>query len=124
MAEWITAFFLVIGGLFALLAAVGIFRMPDFLTRMQTVTKGSTLGVGFIVLAVMIHFGEVGVTARALVIALFLFITAPLGAHMLARAAYFDGVPLWEGTVLDELKDRYDRKEHTLEGEGGGEPKE
>jgi multicomponent Na+:H+ antiporter subunit G len=48
---------------------------------------------------------------------LFLFITAPLGAHMLARAAYFDGVPLWKGTVIDELKDRYDRKAHALEGE-------
>ena len=120
MMEWITALFLVLGGAFALLAALGVFRMPDLLTRMQSVTKASTLGASFILLAVMTHFSEVSVTARVLMVILFLFITTPLGAHMLARCAYFDGVPLWEGSVIDELKSRYDPKAHTLDGESGG----
>ena len=76
MTEWITAILLLLGGAFAFLAAVGVLRMPDLLTRMQSVTKGSTLGAGFILLAVMIHFNEAGVTARALMAILFLFITA------------------------------------------------
>jgi multicomponent Na+:H+ antiporter subunit G len=116
MMEWITVSLLLLGGAFALLAAVGVFRMPDLMTRLQAATKGTTLGAVFILFAVMVHFKEVSVTARVLMVILFLFITAPLGAHMLARAAYFDGVPLWKGTLVDELKGRYDRESHALKG--------
>ena len=49
--------------------------------------------------------------------AAFIALTAPVSAHVLGRAAYFVGVPLWEGTQSDELRDRYDREDHTLVGE-------
>ncbi|MEX0702706.1 MAG: monovalent cation/H(+) antiporter subunit G [Planctomycetales bacterium] len=103
--EILAGVLLLVGGSFALIAAVGIVKLPDLFTRMQASTKSATLGVGCTLLAVAVHSGEVGVTTHAVLIAGFLFLTAPVAAHMIARAAYYVGVPLWEGTHIDELHD-------------------
>jgi multicomponent Na+:H+ antiporter subunit G len=117
MREWITAILMLLGAAFMLLAAVGITRMPDTFTRMQPGTKASTLGVGCMMLAVAVHFGTVGVTTRALAGITFVVLTAPVAAHMIGRAAYIMGAPVWEGTKLDELKGHYDPKTHELSSE-------
>jgi monovalent cation/proton antiporter MnhG/PhaG subunit len=114
MNEILSSSLIIIGAAFALLASAGVVRMPDLFTRMQAATKASTLGIGCIVLAVAIYFGELSITTRALAIIAFVFLTAPVAAHMIARAAYFVGVPLWEGTVIDELSGHYDRRTHKL----------
>lgn len=114
MNELLSSALLMIGAAFALLAGAGVVRMPDLFTRMQAATKASTLGIGSIVLAVAIHFGELGITTRALTVIIFVFLTAPVAAHMIARAAYFVGVPLWERTIIDELHGHYDRRTHKL----------
>ncbi|HUG91086.1 MAG TPA: monovalent cation/H(+) antiporter subunit G [Planctomycetaceae bacterium] len=106
VGDWVTAGLMVIGSAFALLAALGVVRMPDLFTRMQAATKSSTLGVGCILLAVAVHFDELGVTTQALLTIAFLLLTAPIAAHMIARSAYIVGVPLWKGTVIDELRER------------------
>jgi multicomponent Na+:H+ antiporter subunit G len=111
---------LLIGALFSLVASVGLLRFPDLLTRMQAATKSGTLGVGCTLIAVAVHFSEVGITTRALLVVGFLFLTAPVAAHMIGRAGYFVGVSLWSGTVHDELRDRYDRKAKTLSSEPDG----
>jgi multicomponent Na+:H+ antiporter subunit G len=118
MREIAAGVMLLIGGAFMLLAAVGIVRMPDLFTRMQPATKAATLGAGFVLLAVAVFFEDLGVTSRAVAAALFIVITAPVAAHMIARAAYFVGVPLWEGTRFDELRGRYDHRAHTLASRG------
>jgi len=115
MNETLSAALMIIGAAFALLAGAGVVRMPDLFMRMQAATKASTLGIGCIVLAVALHFGELGVTTRALATILFVFLTAPVAAHMIARASYFVGVPLWSGTIVDELRGHYDRRTHRLE---------
>jgi multicomponent Na+:H+ antiporter subunit G len=74
--------------------------------RLQAATKASTLGVGCMLLGLAIHFQDLTVTTRAVLIIAFFFLTAPVGAHMIARAAYAVGVPLWEGTITDELGER------------------
>ena len=114
MNEILSSTLLIIGAMFALLAGAGVVRMPDLFTRMQAATKASTLGIGCIVVAVAIHFGELAITTRALAIVIFVFLTAPVAAHMIARASYFVGVPLWEGTIIDELRGQYDRRTHRL----------
>jgi monovalent cation/proton antiporter MnhG/PhaG subunit len=114
MSEIVSSALMITGAAFALLAGAGLLRMPDLFTRMQAATKASTLGIGCIVLAVAVHFGELSITTRALAVAAFVFLTAPVAAHMIARAAYFVGVPLWEGTIVDELRGQYDRRNHTL----------
>ena len=114
MTELITALFLLVGGSFTLLAAVGSLRMPDLFTRMQAATKGSTLGVGCLLAAVAVYFGELGVVTRALAGVAFILLTAPVAAHMIGRAAYFISVPLWHGTIVDELRGRYEPDTHRL----------
>lgn len=115
MTEVISAALLLIGSLFLLLAAIGVIRMPDLLMRIQVATKASTLGVGCILLALAVYFDDFGMTIRALLVISFFLMTAPVAAHMIGRAAYFIGVPLWEETIVDELQGHYDRQTHTLQ---------
>jgi multicomponent Na+:H+ antiporter subunit G len=103
MVEWITVGMMMVGGAFALLAAVGIVRLPDFYTRMQAASKSTTLGVGCLLLAVAIHFGDLGVTTRVLLTVAFLLLTTPVAAHVIARAAYAAGEPQWKHAVIDEF---------------------
>lgn len=109
MIHLLVAALVVTGTTFILLAAIGVVRMPDVYMRMQVSTKGASLGAGCLLLAVPVFFGDVAIGVRALLIIVFIFLTTPISAHMLARAAYIVGVPLWEGSVVDELEGRYDR---------------
>jgi len=99
---------LAIGCLFMLVTGIALIRLPDIYTRMSGATKATTLGVGFILLAFALHFGELGVAARALITFVFVLVTAPIAAHMIGRAAYLNQVPLWEESVCDELIGHYD----------------
>lgn len=114
MAESISQILLLLGAIFMLLAAIGLVRMPDVLMRMHSSTKSATLGVGLILLGVALHFGDFAIGVRALAIVVFMFSTAPVAAHMIGRAAYLSGVPLWEGTLSDEMRGGYDMDTHTL----------
>jgi multicomponent Na+:H+ antiporter subunit G len=118
ITDVLTSFFIFAGAGFSFIAAVGIVRMPDLFTRMQAAAKTGTLGVGLTIVAVAIHFSDVGVTTRAVLVILFLFLTAPVAAHMIARAGYISGVKLWEGTVVDEMRDQYDAITHELGSSG------
>lgn len=110
MNDAITAALLLVGGSFALIAAMGVLKLPDLFTRMQASTKSATLGVGCTLLAAAVHFGEAGTATHAVLVVLFLFLTAPIAAHMIARAAYNVGVPLWKGTRIDELRAGRDQR--------------
>jgi len=114
MADLAVAALFVIGAVFILLAAAGLLRMPDVFLRMSCSTKAATLGIVATVLAAGLHFGDVGVAARAGAGALFLLLTVPVAAQMIGRAAYLLGVPLFPGTVVDQLRGRYDRTRGAL----------
>jgi multicomponent Na+:H+ antiporter subunit G len=114
IGELLTCFFMLVGAGFSLIAAVGILRMPDLYTRMQAAAKTGTLGVGCTILAVAVYFADIGVTTRAALVILFLFLTAPVAAHMIARAGYISGVGLWKNSVIDEMRHRYDPSTHQL----------
>ncbi|MCU0726616.1 MAG: monovalent cation/H(+) antiporter subunit G [Planctomycetes bacterium] len=94
-----------LGTLFVLLAAVGILRMPDLFTRMHASSKAATLGAILVLSAVAVRSGDAAVIVRVVLICLFLFLTAPVAAHVIARAATRTGVPLSDETVLDELSE-------------------
>jgi multicomponent Na+:H+ antiporter subunit G len=98
------------GASFMLLAAVGIVRLPDLFIRMHAATKSGTLGVSGMLLAVALHFGDLGIAMRSALIIVFIFMTAPVAAHFIGRAAYIVGVPQWERTVTDELHGKYDQE--------------
>lgn len=102
MSDVLTVALLITGTAFALLAAIAIVRMPDLYTRMHGATKSATLGVGCTVLSAALGLGTMETTTVAILIIGFLFLTAPVAAHMIGRAAHRQQVPKWKGTVVDE----------------------
>lgn len=92
----------ILGAFFMALAGIGILRMPDLFTRMHASTKGASLGVALVLLAAALYFRDLSLGTKALLTIIFIFLTAPVAAHMLGRAAYAKKVPLWEGSVRDE----------------------
>ena len=104
MTDIVTAVLWLAGSAFALLAAVGVVRMPDVFTRMQASTKASTLGLACLLMGAAVQMGDFASFIRAASIGAFVLLTTPVSGHVIARASYFAGVPLWQGTVLDERK--------------------
>jgi len=84
----IISIFLILGAGFALVGSIGLLRLPDFYTRLHGPTKATTLGLGGLLIASMIYFSSRGdVSLHELLVTLFLFMTAPVSAHLLAKAA-------------------------------------
>jgi len=102
MMEWLSGGLFFVGATLALLAGVGVLRMPDVFTRMQASTKASTLGLGCLLAGLAIRHPEVSFIVRAVSIAAFMMLTSAVAAHIIARAAALSGTPLWEGTLIDE----------------------
>ncbi len=119
-----------LGGLFFMIVgAVGILRLPDFYSRSHAAGKCITLGISGLLMALVLYIGVGGHTAvneaqaalnvgepgleseapvtaavtKALLVIAFIIISAPVGSHMLARAAHLAGVKAWSGTLSDEL---------------------
>jgi len=115
MLTWIVAMLMIVGAFFIFIASLGLLRMPDLFTRMSTTSKAATLGVGLILLATALYFNDFAITIRVISITMFITLTIPVAAHMIGRSAYFDGVPLWEETEIDELRGHYYLPTHKLE---------
>lgn len=98
---------ILIGTLFVLTAALGMVRFPDPLMRLHASTKAGTLGVAFTATGMMCYYPRLSIVARGSVLVVFLLLTAPVAAHMIGRAAYYEAdaldVELWEGTVIDQM---------------------
>jgi multicomponent Na+:H+ antiporter subunit G len=84
--DLVAAFCLVLGGLFAAVAGVGLVRLPEVFTRMHASTKAGTLGVGLIAIALALQADSAAVAAKAVGCAVFLLGTGPIGAHLIGRA--------------------------------------
>ncbi|MEL7091459.1 MAG: monovalent cation/H(+) antiporter subunit G [Pseudomonadota bacterium] len=95
MTATITAILIILGSLMTLAAGVGILRLPDVFTRMHAATKVGTLGSGLIMAGVAVQFGEPAIVLRCVLIVFFLLLTAPIGAHMIGRAALRIGIEPW-----------------------------
>lgn len=115
LSEMVVLLLMLLGASFMALAGLGLLRMPDLFLRMSSTAKAGTLGAGLLLLGAAIHFDNFSISTRAVAIIVFLLLTAPVAAHMIGRAAYFDGVPLWKGTVQDDLQGHYRLSTHSLE---------
>lgn len=102
--EIIVSIFLLVGIFFIITGTVGLLRLPDFYNRIHAPTKATTLGVSSVILGAVIYFYGIIPDAgfKELLAIVFLFLTAPVGAHMLAKAAYHSKIKLWDGTIVDE----------------------
>ena len=87
LGDWVVAGTLVAGGLFLFVAGLGIFRMPDVMTRMHAATKAGTLGAGLIFVAVAVYFRDTASVSLAVLTVVFLLVTIPVGAHEIGRAS-------------------------------------
>lgn len=114
MVEIISAIVIIVGVLFVVIGAVGLLRLPDFYIRVSAITKAATVGVACIMIGVALNYNEISIAIKAFAVVLFLLITSPIAAHIIGRAAYSSGVPLWKKTEINEFED-YKKKQIKIE---------
>lgn len=108
--EVASAVLLLAGVALALLAGVGLLRFPDVFSRMHAATKPATLGLLLVMLGAALAVEEGSDRAKLLLVAVFQFVTAPVAAHMVGRAAYRAGIGAVADLVVDELRDPPDER--------------
>lgn len=106
----LVAALLIVGAIFSLLAAVGILRFPDLYTRMHAASKAGTIGSGLLLLAAGVHSVDAAILIRALAGFFFFVLTAPISAHLLAKAAHQAGYKLTKLSVVDQLPQKEERR--------------
>ena len=102
--SWLSALFLVGGATLCLLAAAGVLRLPDFFMRMHAATKAGVVGCGLVLIGAGFADGTAATWVKVGIAVLFLLLTTPIAGHLLGRAAYVGGAPLWQGTAIDDLR--------------------
>ena len=112
MGDAIASLLLLAGSVLAVLAGVGLHRFPDVFARMHAATKPATLGLVLLLAGAALRAGSPGDVAKLALVVGLQFLTAPVGAHMIGRAAYRAGTELSPATSVDELAgvDRDDRR--------------
>jgi multicomponent Na+:H+ antiporter subunit G len=103
VADAVAAVCLTIGALLALIAAIGILRFPDVLTRMHSATKPQVLGLLLILLGLGFRLRDAGSIGMLLLVALFQLVTSPIASHMVGRASFRAGQVRRDLLVVDEL---------------------
>ena len=89
MIDILLSLLILTGAIFTFIGSLGLARMRDFYTRLHGPTKATTLGVGCLLIASAVYFSvhEDGISMHEVLVTLFLFMTAPVSAHLLAKAA-------------------------------------
>lgn len=93
---------LLLGGVFSLLAVIGILRLPDLYSRMHSASKAGTIGSGLCLFAVALICFDMAVIVRSVLAIIFFMITAPVSAHLLSRAAIIAG---YEPNIANDMND-------------------
>jgi multicomponent Na+:H+ antiporter subunit G len=111
VADAAAAICLTVGALLTLIAAIGMLRFPDLLSRMHSVTKPQVLGLLLLVLGLALRLREPAATGILLLVALAQLITVPVSSHMLGRASFRAGQVRADLLVVDELSPTLDAHE-------------
>lgn len=101
--EILSSLFLIGGASLCLIAAIGVLRLPDFFMRMHAATKAGVAGCGLVLVGVALSEQSGSTWIKVFIAVTFLLLTTPLSGHLLGRAGYVSGVPLWRNTVKDDL---------------------
>ena len=102
--------FSTLGAIFILIASIGVFKMPDFYSRLSVTIKAATLGIGCILVAAVLYFSDFSVTTKAIAIMFFLLITSPVAGFLISKVAYMTGTKLWKNSHTDELRDDLEKE--------------
>lgn len=105
IADGIAVACLVTGALLALIAAIGILRFPDVLTRMHSATKPQVLGLLLVLVGLGFRLRDLSALGLLLMVALFQLVTSPIASHMVGRASFRAGQVRRDLLVVDELTD-------------------
>lgn len=111
MTILISSLFLIVGAAICLIAALGVLRLPDFFLRMHAATKAGVAGAGLVLIGVAFAEPSFGMWVKITIAIAFLLLTTPIAGHLLARAGYVAGVPLWGGTYQNDLQGELPRGE-------------
>jgi multicomponent K+:H+ antiporter subunit G len=113
MLELLLSLLILVGAAFTLIGSLGLARLRDFYSRLHAPTKATTLGVGSLLIASAIFFTyhEDGLSLHEVLVTLFLFITAPVSAHLMAKAALHLRLASRAPMPDDELLDGGTRKD-------------
>ncbi len=103
-----------VGVLFDIFGTFGLVRLPDVYNRLQAATKCVTLGTCFILIGVALSGPSLGFGVRAILCAVFILLTSPVGAHALARGAHLGGVKLWEKSVVDKYEEDAEKVQEAM----------
>lgn len=114
--EILLSFFVLLGGVFMLVGSIGLARLPDFYMRLHAPTKATTLGVGALLIASMIFFTvkDGAFSIHEILVTIFLFITAPVSAHMMAKAAIHVKTSNTKGTQGLSVRDAAEKRNNPL----------
>lgn len=106
-SELLPVVLIFIGTIFCFLSAIGLIRLPDVYTRSHALSKGSTMGVLFTLIGTFVFFllEEDYFSIKLFLGIFFVFLTAPLSAHVITRAAYRSNVELAKESIQDDLKE-------------------
>ncbi|HVM27348.1 MAG TPA: monovalent cation/H(+) antiporter subunit G [Mycobacteriales bacterium] len=105
LVEDVVSSFLLLGGVaLAIIAGIGLLRFPDVFSRMHAATKPATLGLLMVCLGAALEMEDGSHRSKLLLVAAFQFLTAPVAAHMIGRAAYRSGTGALDDLVVDDLR--------------------
>ena len=96
---------LLLGSVFALIAAIGVLRLPDLLSRMHAATKPQVIGLMLVVTGLALRLREPSVLAILLFVVWLQMVTSVVSSHMVARASFRSGNVDCDVLVVDELSD-------------------
>lgn len=105
--QLLICFFLLMGGIFCLGGSIGLIRFPDIYCKMQALSKPVTLGIANLVIAyiLFLFYAKHELSMKGILAVAFLLLTVPIGSHMIAKASYRSGVPIWTESLMDQLAD-------------------
>ncbi|MBA3894917.1 MAG: Na+/H+ antiporter subunit G [Gemmatimonadales bacterium] len=114
--ELLVSFFLLVGAVFAFIGSLGLARLRDVYSRLHGPTKATTLGVGGMLIASAVYFSRTGagVSLHEVLVTLFLFITAPVSAHLLAKAALHLRLPNISGAPQGPASGSFGPRDHDV----------
>lgn len=109
LADWISSILFLLGCTLSLVAAIGVLRFPDLLSRMHAATKPQVLGLVLTMLGLAISLGSNQLTWKLLLVVAFQFMTAPVAAHIVGRSGYRTGKVRSDLLVVNELTEDLER---------------
>lgn len=101
--EVLSSLLMFAGAALALIAGIGLQRFDDVFSRMHAATKPATLGLALVLTGAALQVPDTGDVVKLLLVVILQFLTAPVGGHLIGRAAYRAGTELGDLTAVDEL---------------------